>query len=98
MDTAQLTSALLSFTREAYPDIEIHVRPWADDPRRLAIYFVERKFADLYPLQRYHYLAHLIPREFFDEHLSNTVWFELAPGEKAEDLRYPDEELVSAVP
>jgi len=77
--------------------MEIQVRPWADDPRRLAIYFVERKFGELYPMQRYHYLAHLIPKEFFDEHLSNTVWFELAPGEKAEDLSYPDDELISAI-
>ena len=94
MNTVQLKSELLRFTRGAYPDIEIEVQPWADDPTQLAIYFVEPKFSVLYPAQRYHYLAHLIPQEFFDEHLSNTVWFELAPGEKPEDLRFPDEELI----
>ena len=97
MDTAQLKSALLRFTREVYPNIEIEVRPWADDPQRLAIYFVEPKFSVLYPTQRYHYLAHLIPKEFLEEHLSNTVWFELAPGEEPEDLRYPDDELINAI-
>jgi hypothetical protein len=29
--------------------------------------------------------------------LSNTVWFELAPGERPEALRYADEELISAI-
>ncbi|HKE55461.1 MAG TPA: DUF2695 domain-containing protein [Pyrinomonadaceae bacterium] len=97
MNAEQLKSALLGFTRPAYPDIKIQVQPWPDDLGRLAIYFTEPKFSLLYPAQRHHYLAHLIPRDFFQEHLADTVWFELAPYEKPEDLQYPDEELVRAI-
>jgi hypothetical protein len=97
MNPAQLKSELLRLTRGAYPDIDIDVQPSADDPTRLAIYFIEPTFSVLYLAQRYHHLGHLIPQEFFDEHLSNTSWFELAPGEKAEELRYPDEELIQEI-
>jgi Protein of unknown function (DUF2695) len=97
MDTAELKAELLRFIQPSYPDIEITVQPWADDPSRLAISFVDAKFSVLYPMQRYHYLAHLIPKAFSDQHLTNTVWFELAPGEKAEDLQYPDEELIEDI-
>jgi len=94
MNATQLKSELLRFTRNAYPDMEIEVQPSADDPGQISIYFVAQKFSVLYPAQRYHYLRHLIPSEFYDEHLCNTIWFELAPGEKPEDLRYCDEELI----
>jgi hypothetical protein len=75
----------------------IRVEPWAEDKTRTAIYFVDPKFARIYPLQRYHYLSHLIPAEYQERHLQNTVWFELAPGEKPEQLRYPDEELIAEI-
>jgi len=94
MNPTQLRLELLRFTRGAFPDIDIQVVPWADDPKRLAISFVEPRFSALYPAQRYHCLTHLIPQEFFDEHLTDTIWLELAPGEKPEDLRYPDDELI----
>jgi len=75
----------------------IKVEPFAPDPTKTAIYFVEEKFRLLYPAQRYHYISHLIPREFYEQYLTDTVWFEMAPGEKPEELEYPDEEMVSEI-
>ena len=77
--------------------MEIRVEAWIDDPCRLAIYFREKKFALLYPQQRWHYLHHLIPAEFQDRYLSSSVWFELAPGELPSDLVYSDGELVANI-
>lgn len=67
------------------------------DPSRLAIYFVEQKFSELYPKQRYHHVSHLIPAKYVESHLSNSAWFELTPGEKPDELVYPDEELISSI-
>ena len=97
MTPQQIQEALERFIHPSYPDMEIRVEPWAEDPSRLAIYFVETKFALLYPQQRWHYLHHLIPAEFQDQYLSNSVWFELAPGESPGDLVYSDEELVAEI-
>ena len=73
MTPRQIQEALERFIHPSYPDMEIRVEPWAEDPSRLAIYFVETKFALLYPQQRWHYLHHLIPGEFQDRYLSNSV-------------------------
>ncbi|HEU0300882.1 MAG TPA: DUF2695 domain-containing protein [Longimicrobium sp.] len=97
MTEADLVEALHGFLDRAYPGIEIRAEPFADDPSRTALSFRHDLFAGLYPLQRYHYLVHHIPRDFFDRHLARTVWFELAPGESPEDLRYPDPELVEEI-
>ena len=97
MNPQQLEAEVRGFVRRAYPKIEVRVEPWADDPRRLAVYFVEAQFAALYPSQRYHYLRHLIPAEFYDQHLVDSEWFELAPGERPEDLEYPDSELIADI-
>jgi hypothetical protein len=93
----QLRAELLRVLRGRYPTIEIEVAPWDRDPARLAVRFVEPSFAGLYLLQRYHQLVHLIPAELRDRELSNAVWFELAPGERPEDLRHPDEELTEDI-
>jgi hypothetical protein len=77
--------------------MEIRAAPWSQDPTRIAIYFTDAKFAALYPYQRWHYLTHLIPTDHQEADLENSVWFELAPGENPEDLRFPDEELVDAI-
>ncbi|MCM2371007.1 DUF2695 domain-containing protein [Aporhodopirellula aestuarii] len=93
----QIVDDLRDFIVPSYPDIEIRVRPWEEDERRLAIYFTDTKFASLYPYQRWHYLTHLIPSEYQEQYLETTVWFELAPGESPADLSYPDEELISDI-
>lgn len=93
----QLAADLRRLITPSYPAMEIRVMPWGRDPTRTAIYFTDPKFALIYPYQRWHYLTHLIPAEFQKTHLENSVWFELAPGEKPEDLRYPDEELIDSI-
>ncbi|HYC30875.1 MAG TPA: DUF2695 domain-containing protein [Gemmatimonadales bacterium] len=97
MDPRRLEADILDFVREAYPRMQVRVEPWADDPTRLAIHFIEAQFAPLYPAQRYHHLRHLIPADYYDRHLTDTEWFELAPGERPDDLRYPDDELIADI-
>jgi len=97
MSPADLRLNLLEFVRNVYPDMQISVAPWTEDPARLAISFVDPNFGALYPAQRYHYLAHLIPQDFWDQYLSDTIWFELAPGETPDDLEYPDDELIASI-
>lgn len=97
MEARDLRNRLLDYLRPAYPNIEVEVRPWDADPDRFAVYFAESLFSALYPAQRYHYLSQLIPSDFFDQHLQNTIWFELAPGETVEDLRYPDDDLIESI-
>ena len=94
MDLRQLQTDILGFVRRGYPNIDVRVEPWADDPQRPAIYFTEAQFDVLYPAQRYHYLRNLIPADYYDRHLTDSEWFELAPGERPEDLHYPDAELI----
>jgi hypothetical protein len=93
----QLETDVRGFVRRAYPNIEVRVEPWTADPKRAAIYFTEAQFATLYPAQRYHYLRHLIPADYYDRHLADSEWFELAPGEHPEDLEYPDSELIDDI-
>lgn len=97
MSPPELVAELRRLLASSYPDIQIEAKPWQKDPSRLALYFTEQKFALLYPQQRYHYLIHNVPQDFFDRHLTNTVWFELAPGETVQDLRYPDEHSIASI-
>jgi hypothetical protein len=93
----QVVADLRRFITPAYPAMDICVMPWDRDPTRMAIYFTDPKFALIYPHQRWHYLTHLIPADYQKTHLENSVWFELAPGEKPENLRYPDQELIDSI-
>lgn len=93
----QLVADLRRFITPSYPDIDIRAMPWERDSTRTAIYFTDPNFALIYPYQRWHYLTHLIPADYQKAHLDNSVWFELAPGEKPEDLQYPDEELINSI-
>jgi hypothetical protein len=93
----QLETDVLAFVRRAYPSIEVRVEPWTTDPTRPALYFTEAQFASLSPPQRYHYLRHLSPADYYERHLADSEWFELAPGESPEDLEYPDPELIADI-
>ncbi|HYM00833.1 MAG TPA: DUF2695 domain-containing protein, partial [Blastocatellia bacterium] len=93
----QIQADILGFARVSYPQMQVRVEPWAEDATKLALYFVEEKFASLYPAQRYHYLSHLIPQDYLEQHLADSIWFELAPGENPEDLHYPDEDLIAEI-
>jgi hypothetical protein len=92
-----LAADLKAIVQHAYPDMQIRAEPWPDDTSRTAIYFVEAKFAVLYPAQRFHYLQHLIPADFYESRLANSVWFELAPGEEPGSLEYPDEDMIKDI-
>ncbi|MBW1809762.1 MAG: DUF2695 domain-containing protein [Deltaproteobacteria bacterium] len=97
MDLGKIREDILTFVRSSYPDMQVRVEPWSEDPSKIALFFIEKKFEPIYPLQRYHYLCHKIPKDYQDRELANTIWFELAPGESPEDLRYPDEELIEEI-
>jgi hypothetical protein len=75
----------------------VQVQPQAPGVSRFAISFLEPKFAGLYVMQRHHYLSHLIPSKYVEEHLLDSEWIELAPGESPEDVVYPDEGLISSI-
>lgn len=94
MTEKQLTDSLYNFIRPSYPEIKINV---IDTNGERQIFFEEDKFKVLFPRQRYHYLIHKIPSDFFTENLENTTWFELAPGEKVEDLDYHDDETIESI-
>ena len=75
----------------------VEVAPQNQEKNRYVIRFVDPKFADLFPWQRYHYLSHLIPKEYREEHIPDSTWIELAPGERWEDLDAPDEEFIASI-
>jgi hypothetical protein len=87
----------LQYARRAFPGMRIDVAPWARDPARVAITFVDASFAPLYPAQRWHRLAHVFPREVYDRSLADTIWFPLAPGETPDELVYPDDETIAGI-
>jgi len=95
MTTNELQEKLDEFIKPKYPDIKIEVIDTADNQRE--VYFTEEKFRDLFLLQRYHHLVHLIPDEFLKEHLSDSIWFELAPGENPEELDFLDDETIDEI-
>lgn len=97
MDHKNLETKVKQHLSSAYPNIIVEVKPWEEDKSKLAVYFTEEKFSFLYPMQRYHYLVHSLPDEFFRKYLSDSVWFELAPGEKPEQLRYPDKKIIQDI-
>jgi len=75
----------------------VEVESQDQDKNRLVIRFVDQKFADLFPWQRSHYLSHLIPSKYCEEHIPNSTWIELAPGERWEELDSPDEEFIASI-
>ena len=95
MTTEKLQEKLYEFVRPSYPDIKINVVDTAENVRQL--YFTDEKFEVLYPKQRYHYLTHLIPSDFYDQNLQETEWFELAPNENPDELDYHDQETIDEI-
>jgi hypothetical protein len=97
MNDSRLTkieSDIRGFVRASYPEMVVRAEYWATDPSRIALFFVDERFRTLYPRQRYHYLVSLIPKDYYDSTLADTVWFELTPGERPEMVENdPDEEL-----
>jgi hypothetical protein len=95
---AKIESDLRSFVRASYPDMVVRAEYWAKDPSRIALFLIDERFRTLYPRQRYHYLVNLIPKDYYDSTLANTVWFELTPEERPEMVEDdPDEELIASI-
>ena len=97
MTNEELQVSIKQRLASVYPDIEVRVCQSADDETKREITFIEEKFRVLYPRQRYHYLIHALPEDFYREHLANAIWIELAPGENADDLDYHDDEVTSTI-
>jgi hypothetical protein len=97
MTHAEIAAKTKEYLSAAYPHISVAIQDATGATDKAHIIFTEEKFAVLYPMQRYHYLVHNIPKEFFDAHLRDFIWVELAPGEKVSDLRYPDEDLIKDI-
>ena len=94
---ARVESEVQEFVRASYPEMVVRAEYWKDDPSRIALYFIDEKFRGLYSRQRYHYLVHLIPSDYYRANLANSIWFELSPDEQPEELVHPDEELIAAI-
>jgi Protein of unknown function (DUF2695) len=95
---AKIESDIRGFVRASYPDMVVRAEHWAKDPSRIALFFIDERFRTLYPRQRYHYLVNLIPKDYYDSTLADTVWFELTPDERPEMVEDdPDEELIASI-
>jgi len=95
---AKIESDIRGFVRASYPEMVVRAEYWAKDPSRIALFFIDERFRTLYPRQRYHYLVNLIPKDYYDSTLADTVWFELTPEERPEMVEDdPDEELIASL-
>ncbi|HLK29282.1 MAG TPA: DUF2695 domain-containing protein [Puia sp.] len=95
MTVQELQDKLYEFIKPIYPDIKINVTDTSENVRQL--YFIDDKFEVLYPMQRYHYLTHLIPSDFYEQNLQETEWFELAPNENPDDLDCLDQATIDEI-
>lgn len=95
MTTSEIQEKLYEFIKPTYPDIKIEVEDSSDNVRQL--FFTDEKFKVLYPKQRYHYLIHLIPSDFFEVNLQEAEWFELSPDESPNNLDYHNEETLAEI-
>jgi len=96
MTDQALASELKKYIAPRFEDIQVQISSGGHRSRRV-VRFVTEGFRNLYPLQRYHQLSHLVPEDFLNEHLKNTRWVELAPGESEEELIFPDDKLVKTI-
>ena len=95
---ARIESDLRGFVRASYPEMTVRAENWKQAPSRIAVFFIEKRFEGLYRRQRYHYLIHLIPKDYFDTVLADAIWFELTPDEEIDTLAEdPDEEFITDI-
>jgi Protein of unknown function (DUF2695) len=97
MTDTELAMSLREIVTKHYPNVLVEVKSFPGDKSKRAVYFTDERLRGLYPLQRYHILLHLIPQDFFDEHLNNAIWYECAPGEDPNSLQLPDEVLIKSI-
>jgi hypothetical protein len=95
----QIRADLMGFLQEKYPQMQVQIGPWEENPAVLEIRFTDEAFRGLYPKQRYHRLIHVIPQTYYKDYLADTVWVELAPGEEPDaDLHLDDDDIVGITP
>jgi hypothetical protein len=95
---AKIESDIRGFVRASYPEMVVRAEYWEQDPFRIALFFIDERFRGLYPRQRYHYIVHLIPKDYYDSTLADTQWFELTPDERPEEVGDdPDEEFIASI-
>lgn len=54
MDDSTLTrieADVLGFVRASYPDMVVRAEHWKQDPSRIALFFIDERFRELYPRQ-----------------------------------------------
>ena len=95
---ARIASEITGFVRGSYPEMTVRAENWEQDPSRIAVFFIERRFEGLYRRQRYHFLVHLIPKDYYETVLADAIWFELTPDEGIDTLADdPDEDLIASI-
>jgi hypothetical protein len=94
---AKIESEVREFVRAAYPGMVVRAEYWTEDPSRLALFFIDERFRELYARQRHHYLVQLIPSAYYRSTLADTLWFELAPDERPETNEHPNQELLASI-
>lgn len=95
---AKIESDIRGYVRASYPEMVVRAEYWEKDPSRIALFFIDERFRTLYPRQRYHYLVSMIPKDYYDSMLADTVWFELTPEERPEMVKDDsDEELIASI-
>jgi len=81
----QIRGQLLELLSPAFPGIEVSVEH-SQRFKRMVLTFVHASFTRWLTEQRFRFVVQRIPPEFFEKNLRGAVWFELAPGETAEDV------------
>ena len=70
---ARIASEITGFVRGSYPEMTVRAENWEQDPSRIAVFFIERRFEGLYRRQRYHFLVHLIPKDYYETVLADAI-------------------------
>lgn len=96
-DYARIESQLQRYLSARFEDVTVRVGDGIHYPGTNVV-ITSSRFADWLPEQRFHHVVREIPHAFYDRHLRDgIVWFELAPGEAAQEyMRMPRSEDVAS--
>ncbi len=95
-DYGKIESELQSYLSARFDDVSVRVGDGIHY-KGTNIVITSSRFAEWLPEQRYHHVVREIPLDFYNRHLrEGIVWFELAPGESAQEyMRRPRSEDVA---
>lgn len=96
-DYAKIEGQLQRYLTARFEDVSVRVGEGIHY-KGTNVIITSSRFAGWLPEQRFHHVVREIPHEFYDRHLrEGIVWFELAPGETAQEyMRMPRSEDVAA--